>query len=95
MGSSNKAMWDFYGISCTSGPQNIKSTTLYIMLSLSSNYSSCLMFLTFKNIKQSLINNIFFEIELSIVKKYSLPSDTVQNKYIENIAVHQDNLELK
>lgn len=96
MGSSNKAMWNLYGISCTPGPQNVYNNSIIHPI----DPGRKLFFMpdvphVFKNIKQSLLNNKFFTIEPSVVKKYSLPSDTIQSKHIEDLAVHQDNLELK
>lgn len=93
IGSSNKAMWNSHGIFCTLGPEHINSNSTI-------HPERKLFFMPdgphlFKNIKQSLLNNKFFTIEPIIVKKYSLPSDTVQSKHIDNLAVHQDNLELK
>lgn len=96
MGSSNKAMWTAYGINCQPGSEH--------------TYNNCtphpidrerkLFFMPdvphlFKNIKQSLLNNKFFTLDPNIVKKYNLPSDTVQSKHIEELARHQDDLELK
>jgi len=96
MGSSNKAMWTACGINCQPGSKNVYNNStprpidperkLYFMPDVPH---------LFKNTKQSLLNNKFFTLHPDIVKKYNLPSDTVQSKHIEELARHQDDLELK
>jgi len=86
MGSSNKAMWTAYGIECSPGSEHVYNNSashpidperkLYFMPDVPH---------LFKNIKQSLLNNKFFTLDLNIVKKYNLPSDTVQSKHIEKL----------
>lgn len=49
----------------------------------------------FKNIKQCLFNNKCITLPEDIVKNYGLTSNTVYCKHLEDLAMHQDNLELK
>lgn len=96
MGSCNKAMWNAYGIYCTAGLENSfnnfithpidPSRKLYFMPDVPH---------LFKNIKQALFNNKIIALSANIVSKNSLPSQTVECKHIENLAKHQDDLELK
>jgi len=95
MGPSNKYfMWTSYGVHCKSNG-NVKNSIphpfeperyLYFMADVSH---------LLKNIKQSLFNNTFITIPDDIMIKNNLTSNIVDYKHIEQLANHQDDLELK
>lgn len=96
MGSSNKTMWQSYGIHCTPGLANIFINNIVHP----SDPQRRLYFMPdvphlFKNIKQAIFNNKCILLSSDIVREYSLPSSIVHRKHIEALAEHQNDLELK
>lgn len=96
MGSCNKAMWNAYGIFCTPGSKNVcKNYSQHPIDCKRKLYFMPDVPHLFKNIKQALFNNKIITIDQHIVKENNLPSSIVQCKHIEDLAKHQDDLELK
>lgn len=96
MGACNKAMWGSFGIHCLPGSTgHLQNSTVHPCDSNRELYFLPDVPNLFKNIKQALFNNKFITLPEEIVKKHNLTSNIVDSKHIEQLANHQNNLELK
>jgi len=94
MGASNKSMRMSYGIYCKSNG-NVKNSIPHPFEPKHNLYFMADVPHLLKKIKQSLFNNKFITIPDDVILNNNLTSNIVDYKHIEQLANHQDDLELK